>query len=235
MSKKVAIVQSNYIPWKGYFDLIQMVDEFILYDDMQYTKRDWRNRNLIKTRDGLKWLTIPVQTKGKYSQTIKDTKVCDHSWAKKHYRTLTHNYSTAKYFKDYQDIIKELYEKASSIEYLSEINFLFIKSVCDILKINTKISWSSDYIPLSDDKDKTGKLICICKSANANHYVSGPSAKSYMDENLFHAEGIDISYIDYSNYPEYPQCFDGFNHNVTILDLIFNQGPNATQYMRMEK
>lgn len=232
MSKKVAIVQSSYIPWKGYFDLVHTVDEFILYDDMQYTKRDWRNRNLIKTKDGRKWLTIPVQTRGKYVQKIKDTRVSNHSWAEKHYHSLVHNYSKAEYFKDYQGMMKELYEMASEKEYLSQINFLFLKTICDILNINTKISWSSDYAPLTSGK--TERLIDVCKKANAHHYISGPSAKSYLAEHLFHAEGIDVSYIDYSNYPEYRQCFRGFEHHVTVLDVIFNTGPYATKYMRME-
>src|SRR4051812_30045838 len=147
MGKRVAILQSNYIPWKGYFDLIHMVDEFILYDDMQYTRRDWRNRNLIKTPDGLKWLTIPVETKGKYYQAIKDTKVSDHSWAENHYKAFIHNYSKAPYFQDYKDLLQGLYEKASQIEHLSHINFLFIQAICDLLNTKTKISWSSDYTP----------------------------------------------------------------------------------------
>src|SRR3954453_16341198 len=109
MGKAVAILQSNYIPWKGYFDLIHMVDEFILYDDMQYTKNDWRNRNLIKTQEGVKWLTSPVQTSGECFQRIKDAKVHGHYWAKKHYKALFQNYSRAEYFKKYQDRIQELY------------------------------------------------------------------------------------------------------------------------------
>ena len=100
--KKLAIVQSNYIPWKGYFDMINMVDEFILYDDCQFTKRDWRNRNKIKTPNGSQWLTIPVDVKGKYQQKIKDTVVSDPEWSKKHWTAITHNYCKASFFDNFK-------------------------------------------------------------------------------------------------------------------------------------
>src|SRR5438046_4323553 len=100
MARKAAIVQSNYIPWKGYFDLIRRVDEFILYDDVQYTRRDWRNRNLIKTPQGLRWLTIPVEVKGKYYQSIRDTKIADPVWAASHWQTIVHNYGRAPHVRD---------------------------------------------------------------------------------------------------------------------------------------
>ena len=114
--KKVAILQSNYIPWKGYFDIINLVDEFILYDDMQYTRRDWRNRNQIKTVDGVKWLTIPVDTKGKFFQKINETKVSDHKWAEAHWKAICLNYAKAPYFKTYEPLFEELYRKAGEME-----------------------------------------------------------------------------------------------------------------------
>ena len=134
-------------------------------------------------------------------------------------------------FKKYQDMIQELYEKVSKEEYLSRINYLFIKEICNILNINTKVSWSYEYMPLSEGKTK--RLVDICKLSGANSYVSGPAAKSYLDENLFNNEGIDVSYIDYSDYREYHQGFGKFTHNVTVLDLIFNEGPNEMKYMKM--
>src|ERR1041384_7029573 len=107
MQKMVAIVQSNYIPWKGYFDMIRGVDEFVLYDDVQYTRRDWRNRNRIKTAQGTQWLTIPVEVKGKYLQAIKETKISDPSWGRTHWRTLCHSYNRAPHFRDFQDHCRE--------------------------------------------------------------------------------------------------------------------------------
>ena len=143
--KKVAIVQSNYIPWKGYFDLINSVDEFILFDDMQYTKRDWRNRNKIKTDKGLIWLTIPVQVKGKYYQKIKDTQTSDLNWKQDHWKSITHNYLRSRYFDKYQNIFETLYLNYEE-KYLSQINYQFIVNICKIFGIKTKISWSMDYV-----------------------------------------------------------------------------------------
>ncbi|HIP48251.1 MAG TPA: hypothetical protein EYG92_04705, partial [Lutibacter sp.] len=129
--KKIAILQSNYIPWKGYFDLINMVDEFILYDEVQYTKNDWRNRNKIQTKQGVQWLTIPVRQK-ELSQLIKDTKITDKKWGKKHWATIRQNYSKAKYFKEYKDIFEELYLNCEE-QYLSQINYKFIVVINEIL------------------------------------------------------------------------------------------------------
>src|SRR5260221_12211734 len=142
--KKIAIVQSNYIPWKGYFDLINSVDEFILYDDMQFTRRDWRNRNKIKTKDGVQWVTIPVAVKGKYLQKINETQISEPDWGRRHLETLRANYLKSPYFHEYENLLRDLYLSNPSL-YLSEVNYRFLKAICDLLGINTMISWSSDY------------------------------------------------------------------------------------------
>jgi len=230
MSKKVAILQSNYIPWKGYFDLIDTVDEFVLYDDMQYTRRDWRNRNKIKTPNGLKWLTIPVDVKGKYFQAIKDTKVSDKSWAKKHWSSLQHNYAKAKYFKEYQGKFESLYLdlKESS---LSQINYQFIMVINDILDIKTNIRWSSEFNLV---EGKTERLLGICNDCGATEYISGPAAKGYLDESLFEKNGIQVTWFNYVGYPEYSQLYPPFEHAVSVLDLIFNEGSNAKDFLRKQ-
>ena len=226
--KKVAILQSNYIPWKGYFDLINMVDEFILYDDMQYTRRDWRNRNKIQTAQGLKWLTIPVDVKGKYYQKISETKISDKEWGKKHWTQIVQNYKKASYFKEYKDIFEELY-LISDEEYLSEINYKFITTICKILGINTKIRWSSEF-DLVDGQ--TEKLLGICKDCDADVYISGPAAKDYFDEDLAKKENVKVEWMDYSGYSEYKQLYEPFEHGVTILDLIFNVGSDNIRFMK---
>ncbi len=225
--KKIAILQSNYIPWKGYFDLINMVDEFILYDEVQYTKNDWRNRNKIQTKQGVQWLTIPVRQK-ELSQLIKDTKITDKKWAKKHWTTIKQNYSKAKYFKEYKDTFEDLYLNNEE-EYLSQINYRFIVAICNILGITTKIRWSNEF----DLKDgQTKKLLGICKDCNADVYISGPAAKDYFDEELAKKENIQVEWMDYSGYPEYTQLHQPFDHGVTILDLIFNEGNDAIKFMK---
>jgi len=228
MSKRIAVVQSNYIPWRGYFDLINMVDEFILYDDMQYTKRDWRNRNRIKSRRGLIWLTIPVQVKGKYSQKIKDTVVADKEWAADHWRTISHNYSKARHFASYKNVFKDLYLGSQS-RFLSEINYRFIAALCRILGITTLISWSMDYDLVGN---KTERLASLCKQAGATVYLSGPAARDYLDENLLRRESISVAYMDYSGYRDYKQLYPPFQSSVSVIDLIFNLGPDAPKYMK---
>lgn len=226
--KKIAISQSNYIPWKGYFDLINSVDEFVLYDDMQYTKRDWRNRNKIQTEHGLKWLSIPVEVKGKYFQKINETVISEKDWAKNHWETLKHCYSKSKYFSEYKDSFENLYLNMNTI-YLSEINYKFITLINKILSIDTKISLSTDFELI---EGKTEKILHICKQANASSYYSGPAAKGYFDEDLSKKMGIEIIWFDYSNYIEYNQIYNPFEHGVSIIDLIFNEGPNAKNYMK---
>jgi len=225
--KKIAI----YIPWKGYFDIINMVDEFILYDDMQYTKRDWRNRNKIKTKNGVIWLTTPVKVKGRYYQKIKDTVISDPRWKYKHWKSIVFNYSKAKYFKIYKELFEELY-LGTDEKFLSKINYRFLKAICQILGIKTKLSWSMDYNLV---EGKTEKLISLCKQTGASSYLSGPAAKGYIDEELFNKEEIELEYMDYSGYPEYNQLFPPFDHFVSIIDLILNEGPNATKYMKSFK
>ncbi len=205
-----------------------MADEFVLYDDMQYTRRDWRNRNQIKTKDGLKWLSIPVEVKGKYFQKINETKVSESDWGEKHWNTILHNYSKAKFFNEYKIIFEELYLNSKE-EFLSKINYNFIKAICDILDIRTEMKWSSEFNLL---EEKTERLVDICKNEGATDYYSGPAAKAYMNEELFEKENIKIHYFDYSGYPEYTQLHGDFTHAVSILDLIFNEGPDSKKFMK---
>jgi hypothetical protein len=225
--KKIAILQSNYIPWKGYFDLINMVDEFIFYDEVQYTKNDWRNRNKIKTSQGTQWLTIPVRQKN-LEQKIKDTKITDKKWNVKHWRTISQNYSKAKYFKDYKDIFEELYMSCDE-EYLSQINYKFITTINEIIGITTKIRWSSEFAFVDG---QTEKLLGICKDCDAGIYISGPAAKDYFDEELAKKENIKVKWMDYSGYKKYEQLHLPFEHGVSILDLIFNEGPDTKKFMK---
>jgi len=227
-AKKICITQSNYIPWKGYFDIIRSMDEVILYDDMQYTKRDWRNRNQIKTPQGLLWLSIPVEVKGKYRQAIKDTRISDSHWAEKHWRTLQLNYARAPHFKAYEETIAALYLQCGET-FLSAINYRFLEGINRLLGIDTPMRFSSDF-QLAEGQ--TQRLVDLCKQAGATDYYSGPSARDYLDESLFNQEGIRVHYFDFSGYPEYPQLYPPFEHSVTALDLIFNTGVEALQYMK---
>ena len=214
---KVAILQSNYIPWKGYFDLINLVDTFVFYDEAQYTKNDWRNRNIIKTQDGPKWLTIPVN-QTYLSQKINETQVHNSHWRKKHWKTLSQNYRKSPFYEKHHDELRDLYLKKDTV-FLSEINFDFISYVSKVLNIETTFKWSKEF---NLKGDKTEKLVNICTSLKAKEYISGPAAQDYLDESLFKKANIKIKWMDYSNYPIYPQKNLPFIHGVSILDLIFN-------------
>ena len=227
-SARVAIIQSNYIPWRGYFDIIGMVDHFVLYDIVQFTKRDWRNRNRIKTAEGPQWLTIPVMTSGAYQQTIAETRIVEGQWAAKHWRTLSHAYSHAPYFEHYRPRLADVYEACGSMRCLSAVNRVFIEFVSAELGLKTTISDAADY-KVGDDR--SGRLVDICVARGAGTYLSGPSARGYLDVGRFRDAGIDVEFMDYSAYRPYPQLHGDFEPSVSVLDLLFNVGPEAPSYM----
>ena len=226
-AKRVAIVQSNYIPWKGYFDLINAVDEFILFDTAQYTRRDWRNRNRIKTRDGLQWLTIPVATRGHYHDAIETIQVSDPTWNERHWRAIRANYAGAAHFRTLGPALEALFLDCTGVR-LSSINHHFITGLCAILGIPTRLSWSSDYTIV---EGRTERLVSLCRQAGAGVYVSGPAAASYIEPARFREAEIELVYFDYAGYPEYRQAFPPFEHGVSVVDLLLNEGPNAPRFM----
>jgi hypothetical protein len=224
--KRVAVLQSNYIPWKGYFDLINLVDEFILYDTAQFTKNDWRNRNRIKTPQGAAWITVPVVHR--FGQTIEEVAIKDPSWRRKHWMTITQFYHKAAHFTDYQATLEELY-LGDDEPMLSQVNFRFLQAICAMLGITTKLSCSREYELV---EGQTERLVHLCRQAGATHYLSGPAARDYVDEGLFEQAGIVLEYMEYGGYPEYRQLYPPFEHAVTVLDLILNEGPHAQRFMK---
>jgi hypothetical protein len=226
--KRVAIVQSSYIPWKGYFDLIRSVDEFILLDDVQFTRRDWRSRNRIKTRQGLAWLSVPVNSVGHYAQLIQETTIADPAWGKRHWRSLEASYARTPYFRMYADLFDPLYREPP--ERLSAVNHGFITAICHALRITTPITWSSQHEVRAE---RSLRLLDLCRAVGASEYLSGPSARDYLDAAAFQAAGITVTFADYTGYPEYPQPHGPFEHGVTMLDLLFCAGPNALDLMKV--
>lgn len=226
--KKIAIVQSNYIPWKGYFDLIASVDEFIVYDEVQYTRRDWRNRNRIKTPQGLQWITVPVRVKGRYLQSIAETEIEGDEWAERHWKSLRSAYARADHFAAVAEAFEPLYARGR-FTHLSALNRALIGAVCAFLGIRTRLASSSDY---ELAPGRSARLARLCEQAGATEYVSGPSARAYLDEEEFASRGIRVSWFDYGGYPEYPQLWGGFAHEVSILDLLFNCGASAPRFMK---
>jgi hypothetical protein len=226
--RRVAIVQSNYIPWKGYFDLIAGVDEFVLYDEVQYTRRDWRNRNRIKTGQGLAWLTIPVEVSGHYLQRISDVVVSDSRWAEVHWRTIVHQYTAAAGAADRLGDLERLYRETPR-QRLSEINEYFLSAIAAWLGIATPLRRSSE---LELEGDRSGRLLNICRQLGASIYVSGPAARGYLDERLFAEAGIAVEWADYSGYREYRQLHPPFEHKVSVVDLLLNEGQQARRFLK---
>lgn len=226
--KKVAILQSNYIPWKGYFDLVAAVDEFIIYDEMQYTRRDWRNRNKIKTPQGTAWLTVPVKAKGNYYQKIREMEIDGSGWQQSHWKSLAQHYRRAPHFKAVAEWLEPLYLE-NSYTYLSDLNRVFLEKICERLGITTRITSCSDYTLI---EGKTERLADLCVQAKADEYISGPAAKDYIVPEVFEAAGVALTWFNYDGYQPYPQLWGEFTHNVSIVDLLFNCGPESAKWLR---
>jgi len=220
------MLQPNYIPWKGVFDLIDRVDAFVFYDDVQYTKRDWRNRNKIKTRGGDIWLTVPVKNEG--TQMICDVSIdTTQKWQENHYQTIKNNYLRAAYFKDYEYLLEEIYLK-NQWSKISDLNVFSTKLIAQALGIQTEWVLASE-LKVSGSKDG-GKVIEICKKLGCDYFINGPASKAFMNEELFQANDIRLEYMEY-RYEEYQQLYKPFSHAVSVLDVLFNCGPEAKRYV----
>ena len=228
--KKIAILQPNYVPWKGVFDLISRVDVFVFYDDVQFTAKDWRSRNRIRTPHGDVWLTVPVLSKGLRNQRICDAVIDPLSnWQTKHYKALKANYQKAGYFKGYEYLLEEIY-LANKWSKIADLDIFATKLLAGAMGIKAEWHRSS---ALSQSGGKNGeRAINLCKALGCDYFINGPSAKVFMDESLFLKNGIDLDYISYS-YPEYQQLHQPFVHEVTVLDVLFNCGPDARRFVCM--
>ena len=224
---RVAILQSNYLPWKGYFDLIGQVDRFIFYDDLQYTKHDWRNRNRIKTPQGVRWLTIPCGTDQR--RRICDVRIDAIDWQGDHWRRIEASYGSAPYWALYADRFRAFYLD-TRWTHLSELNQALIRFIAaDVLKLTAVFDDSRRF---GATASKTHRLIDVLVKAGATDYLSGPAAKAYIEPGLFEEAGIALHYASYDGYPEYPQLHGPFVHDVSVIDLLFHTGPDARAYLR---
>lgn len=224
---KAAVLQSNYIPWKGYFDIIHDVDMFVFYDEVQYTVRDWRNRNRIQTVGGPKWLTVPCGYDIK--RKIDEVKIKNElPWQRKHYRSISESYAKAPFFQKYRELLEYVYLECRW-EFLYQLNRYLIQTISkELLNLGTEFRDSREF---ASHGEKDEKLLSLLQSIGCDIYVSGPAAKNYMDASKYRDCGIDVRWKDYSGYPMYRQCFEPFNHQVSILDLLFNVGDDAPYYI----
>jgi hypothetical protein len=222
----VVVLQSNYLPWKGYFDLIHDADTFIFYDDVQYSKNDWRNRNVVKAAGGPLWITVPVTGAG--NRLICETKISHTAWQGKHWKTLQQNYQRCACFSEYREFLEHFYLSCVWTN-LSQMNQHLIRHIAtNFLGVQTDFRDSRDY---SLSGRKQDRLLNLIRETKATRYISGPTARDYINPQRFTDAGVELVWKDYSRYPEYPQRFPPFQHGVSILDLLFNVGPDAPWYI----
>jgi hypothetical protein len=226
MSRRIVITQSNYLPWRGYFDMIDDADVFVVYDDVQYTKNDWRNRNRIKTKTGAQWLTVPVRhiRLGQSVDSVETSGALP--WRGAHRQAVQTNYGKAKFFHEAFAGFEAALECAPSM--LTGLNRALIRWAMERLAIRTEIV---DVRDLSVGGYRSERLIAIVRALGGDIYLSGPSAAAYLDVEAFRAAGIGLEYKSYA-YEAYPQLWGDFEGNVSILDLILNQGRNARQFLK---
>lgn len=225
---RCAIVQPSYIPWRGYFDIIRRVDLFVFFDDVQYDRRGWRNRNRVKTPQGSRWLTIPVAARGAQATglPINAVPTMGESWPRQHLETLRRLYGKAPHFVRYRQWLDRVYGEPPRL--LADFTIALTKDIAGFLGIaNTRFVRSSE---LHATGTKTERLIDILRRVGASQYLSGPTARAYLDERLFVEAGVALEWIEY-DYPEYPQLHPPFDPHVTVLDLLFMTGDRARDFI----
>jgi hypothetical protein len=228
--KTIVILQSNYIPWKGYFDLMACADEFLLFDEAQFTRRDWRNRNRIIINGESRWLTIPVAAKGKFDAPIREIEISERDWAEKHWRSIALAYGKAPHFARYAPALEAAYAEAGGLRRLSDVNRLFLGLIAEFLGVPTPLLDAFDAPRRADSP--TGRLVEICLARGAARYVSGPAARAYIDEAAFREAGVELRYADYSGYPQYDQASGAFEHGVSAVDLLMRCGSDARTHLK---
>lgn len=231
--KRLVILQPAYLPWTGFFDLMHKADIFVIFDDVQYTVRDWRSRNRIKTPDGVLWLSVPVQAKRVRNKLIRDVEIDNTKpWQKKHLKNLQGFYKKAPYYDEITDIFLAIYQK--KYKFLIDVDIDFIMQVRQYFSLKSEIAFSSD-IPSQGSKDE--KLLSICRYFNATKYLSGNAAKSYLREKVFESEGITVEWHNYK-HPYFQQLWtkeQGFISYLSIIDLLFNHGIESLDILTGQK
>jgi len=222
----VVILQPSYWPWRGYFHQIHRANHFVFLDNVQFDKNGWRNRNRIKTPAGIEWFTVPVRQKGRGQQLIRDVEItADGTWRKKHLKMLGQNYAKAPHFSRHSAAVEEFLGREWS--RLMDLTVETTRWAADALGIRTTYHFASDF---AQSPEQTGRLVDICRQLGATDYLPGPAARDYLDEEQFQRAGIAVEYMTYE-YPEYPQLHGSFQSQVSILDLLFNCGPEAPKYI----
>ncbi|KQH79010.1 hypothetical protein AO501_00630 [Mycobacterium gordonae] len=223
------VLQPSYIPWRGYFHQIEKADVFVFYDDVQYDRGGWRNRNRVKTANGPVWLTIPVAKKGSVETgaPINSIRIdWKRQWTKSHWTTIRQAYGKAPFFKTYSDLLEDIYSRQP--ELLVDFTIDTTIEIARLLGLGDRRFVRSSQ--LSADGAKTDRLVSILRQVGATHYVSGPSARDYLEEDKLADAGISLEYMQYA-YQPYPQLHPPFEPQVSIIDLLMMTGPEAPHFI----
>lgn len=218
----VVILQPSYLPWIGYFQQIKRADTFVYYDDVQYTKNDWRNRNRIKTTEGFCWLSIPVSFK--LGERICDIRIGE-GWKKKHLKTLQQVYGKSPYFDEVYAVIET--SLFASNDKLSALCVGLTEAIKEYMGLHTTSCLASD---LHIQGERSERLLEICKAFNATRYFAGEASRAYLNEEIFEKENIIIEYQHFQPTP-YPQQGETFLPYLSIVDLLFNCGKKSYDYL----
>ncbi len=227
---KGTILQPTYLPWMGYFELIDSSDVFVVFDHVQFERKSWQQRNKIKTSNGVVYLSVPVQ------KTPQKTPICDIKISyerddilKKHFKTIELAYKKAPYFEKYKPYFEKIYSKKHIL--LRDLNVEIIKLVCALLSINKKIVFSSELNLKDQGMQKAEKVINLCKNLGIDHLYDAKGAEEFLDKALFQKEGILIDFQEFL-HPKYPQLWGEFAPYLSVIDLLFNCGPDSIKYIK---
>lgn len=227
MSERTAVIlQPSYLPWLGCFAQLHQCDVFVFYDNVQFDKNGWRNRNRIKTSQGEQWLTVPALTSGRSQSLIREVEINNKlKWRKKHLASLRQNYAKAPFFADYFPLLEEVYEREWT--QLMDLNIHLFQSLSRAMGLEREFVLASD---LDAQGDQTGRLVEICQKVGATRFYEGAAGKDYMDASQFERAGITLEYQDY-HHPTYPQLHGPFIPYLSIVDLLFNCGPKSLEIL----
>ena len=227
---RVTILQPSYLPWLGFFEQMSRADKFVLLDDVQYTRRDWRNRNRIRVKESWVWLTVPVQQKRRFSQSLLETRI-DNSlpWRRKHLETLRQHYCKAPFFEKYFPRCQQVYEQEWT--FLFDLCLETIHLIKEEMGIETPFLRSSEMKPSGE---KTQRLVSICRELGATHYLSGELGSNYISEEDFSSQGIGLEYQNY-DHTVYPQRYPGFVPHLSAIDLLFNWGEQSLGILKQDE
>lgn len=228
---KLAALQPGYLPWLGFFEQVHHVDLFVVYDEVAYSSKSWRNRNRIKTPEGAVYLTVPVLARGPDFPLLKDVKIdTNQPWRRSHYGAISHNYARAEFFSRYHPFIKDLYEK--EWESLVDLDMALIRFFAEELGIRTRVVLSSEtgveeaFRKSGKGSKKIDRAIFACKFFGADEFYNGKAGESLYSREEMEREGIRLTIQEF-HHPVYRQLFGGFIPYLSVLDLLLNHGPES--------